>query len=100
MSSQQIQVRQDPTLALYAGHEERTPHEWEEQFVDTWLLLEVTVEDEAGEPVCARLIATTTDPMTDAFQQLWRSYADRSILTLFTHSKYSEPQPYVVAHAT
>ena len=49
MSSQQIQVRQDPTLALYAGQEERTPHEWEEQFIDTWLLLEVTAEDEAGQ---------------------------------------------------
>jgi len=64
------------------------------------VLLAVTAEDEAGEPVCARLIATTTDPMTEAFQQLWRSYADRGVLTLFTHSKYSASQPYVVAHAT
>ena len=100
MSSQQIQVRQDPTLALYAGHEERTPHAWEEQVVDTWLLLEVTAEDEAGEPVYARLIVTTTDPMTDAFQQLWRAYADRGVLTLFIHRTYSPPHPYFVAHAT
>ena len=99
MSSQQSQSFQDPTLTLYEGQEEQTPHEWAEQYADVWLLLEVTEEDEAGEPVRARLAAITTDPMTNAFQQLWRSYADRGILTLFMHSKYSEPHPYVVAHA-
>lgn len=99
MSPQQSQTFPDPTLTLYEGQEERTPHEWEEQYVDVWLLLEVTEEDEAGEPVRAKLAAITTDPMTDAFQRLWRSYADRGILTMLTHSKYSEPRPYVVAHA-
>jgi hypothetical protein len=99
MSSQLSQVFQDPTLKLYAGQEERTPYEWEEQYVDAWLLLEITEEDEAGEPARTKLIAITTDPMTDAFQQLWHSYADRNILTLFMHGKYSEPHPHVVAHA-
>jgi hypothetical protein len=100
MSSQPLQALQDLTLTLYEGQEEQTPHEWEEQYMDVWLLLEVTEEDEAGEPVRAKLIALTTDPMVDAFQRLWRSYADRGILTLFIHSKYSEPLPYVVGHAT
>ena len=90
----------DPTLTLYAGQEEQAPETWAAQYVDLWLLLEVTAEDEAGEPVQARLIACTTDPMSVAFQQLWRAYADRNILTLLLHSQYSEPQPYVVAYAT
>ena len=99
MSAQQSPMLQDATLTLYPGQEERTPQEWEEQYVDVWLLLEITVEDEAGEPVRTKLIATTTDLMSETFQQLWRSYADRGILTLFMHSTYSEPHPYVVAHA-
>ncbi|HEV8713722.1 MAG TPA: hypothetical protein VGX03_12960 [Candidatus Binatia bacterium] len=89
----------DPTLTQYDGQEELTPEEWEERYVDAWLLLQVTAEDEAGEPTRARLVAVTTDPMTEAFQRLWRSYADRGVLTLFTHSQYAEPRPAVVAHA-
>ncbi len=98
MSSQPSPPLQDPTLTLYEGQEEQAPQEWEEQYVDTWLLLEVTAEDEAGEPVRAKLVALTTDPLTAPFQQLWRSYAERGIMTLFMHSQYSEPRPYVVAH--
>ena len=100
MSSQSVSAQLDPTLSLYEGQEELTPEEWEERYVDTWLLLQVTAEDEAGEPVRAKLVAITTDPMTDAFQRLWRSYADRGVLTLFTHGRYSEPRPTVVAYAT
>ena len=98
-STQQSPAPQDPTLTFYTGLEERPPPEWEERYVDVWLLLEITEEDEGGEPVRAKLIATTTDPMREAFQHLWRSYAARNTLTLFTHSKYSEPHPHVVAHA-
>lgn len=90
---------QDSTLTFHEGQEERAPHEWEDLYGDLWLLLEVTVEDEAGEPARAKLAATTTDPMTEAFQRLWRSYADRGILTLLTHGQYSEPRPSAVAHA-
>ena len=100
MSSQPVSTQLDPTLSLYEGQEELTPEEWEDRYVDTWLLLQVTAEDEAGEPVRAKLVAVTSDPMTDTFQRLWRSYADRSVLTLFTHGRYSEPRPAVVAYAT
>jgi len=100
MSSQSAPTLLDPTLTLYDGQEELTPEEWEGRYIDTWLLLQVAAEDEAGESVRARLVAVTTDPMNDAFQRLWRSYADRGILTLFTHSRYSEPRPAVVAPAT
>jgi hypothetical protein len=100
MSSQSASSQTDSALTLYNGQEELTPEEWEDRYVDTWLLLEVTEEDEAGEPQKARLIAFTSDPMTEAFQQLWRSYADRGVLTLFTHGKYSEPRPTVVVHAS
>ena len=99
MASPRIHAQYDPTLTLYPGQEEQAPDIWADQYVDVWLLMEVTAEDEAGEPVRAKLLAITTDPMTTAFQQLWRSYADRGILTLFVHSKYAESQPYVVAYA-
>jgi hypothetical protein len=99
MSSQPISTLLEPTLTQYDGQEELTPEEWEERYMDAWLLLQVTAEDEAGEPVRARLVAVTTDPLTDAFQRLWRSYADRGVLTLFTHGQYSESRPVVVAHA-
>jgi hypothetical protein len=100
MSSQPVPALLDPTLTLYDGQEIHTPEEWEDRYVDTWLLLEVTEEDEVGEPRQAKLVATTSDPMTDAFQQLWRSYADRGVPTLFTHSRYSEARPTVVVHAS
>lgn len=99
MSSPSVSALRDPTLTRYDGQEELTPEEWEERYVDAWLLLQVTAEDEAGEPVRARLVAVTTDPLADVFQRLWRSYADRGVLTLFTHGQYSEPRPAVVAHA-
>jgi hypothetical protein len=76
MPSQPSHTLSDPPLTLYEGQEERTPREWEGQYVNAWLLLQGTIEDEAGEPVRAKLVAITTDPMTDAFQQLWRSYFD------------------------
>lgn len=100
MSLHQPQITQESSLTLYKGQEERSPHEWQEQYEDVWLLLEMTEEDDAGEPVQARLVAITPDPTADAFQKLWRSYADRGILTLFIHSQYSGPRPHVVAHAT
>jgi hypothetical protein len=100
MASQSASPQTDLTLTLYSGQEELPSEEWEERYVDTWLLLEITEEDEVDEPTRARLIATTTDPMSDAFQQLWRSYADRGIRTLFTHSRYSGPHPTVVVHAS
>jgi hypothetical protein len=99
MSSPSISALRDPTLTQYEGEEELTPEEWEARYADVWLLLQVTAEDEAGEPVRARLVAVTTDPQTDAFQRLWRSYAERGILTLFMHGRYSEPRPAVVAYA-
>ena len=100
MPSQLSPVQQESSLTLYEGQEERAPHEWEEQHANVWLLLEITEEDDAGEPLKAKLTAITTDPMAEAFQRLWRSYADRGIFTLFTHGKYSEPRPSVIAHAT
>jgi hypothetical protein len=100
MSSQFSPAQQDSSLTLYEGQEELSPQEWEERYINVWLLLEVTEEDEAGEPLKTKLAAITTDPMVETFQHLWRSYADRGIVTLFTHGKYSEPQPSVVAHAS
>ena len=89
MSVYPSQIGHEPTLTLYSGQEEQRPETGVEQYVDVWLLLEVTAEDEAGEPVQAKLIATTTNPMTAAFQQLWRTYAERGILTLFLYSRYA-----------
>jgi len=41
-----------------------TIRESEERYPDTWLLLEVTEEDD-GEPVRGKLIATARDPNDD-----------------------------------
>ena len=92
-------IQPDSFLTLYEGQEERSPQEWEERYVNVWLLLEVTKEDETGEPIKTKLATITTDPMAEAFQRLWRSCADRGVLTLFIHSEYSESRPLVVAHA-
>src|SRR5438128_6949103 len=57
MASPHIQAHDDPTLTLYTGQEEQAPDIWGNQYVDVWLLLEVTAEDEGGEPVRAKLRA-------------------------------------------
>jgi len=70
---------------------------WEAQYPDTWILLEITEEDE-GEPVRGLLLATATDP--DEIQDIWKAYHDKGVLTMLTYGCPSEPRPKVVISAT
>ena len=70
---------------------------WEAQYPDTWLLLEITGEDE-GEPLCGRLLATATDP--DEIQEVWHTARAQGLLTMPTYGHPQEPRPEVVISAT
>ena len=72
-------------------------HMWEAQYPDTWLLLEITDEDE-GEPVCGRLLATANDP--DEIQEVWKASRAQGLLTMLTYGHLQEPRPEVVVSAT
>jgi hypothetical protein len=70
---------------------------WETQHPGLWLLLEITEEDE-GDPVRGRLLATAED--ADALQAVWKSYRDQGVLTMLTYGPPREPRPEVVVSAT
>lgn len=76
---------------------ERAIRAWKKQYPDTWILLEVTEEDN-GEPVRGKLIATASDP--NDLQEVWRSHRDKGILTMLTYGPPVEPGPAVVVSAT
>ena len=75
---------------------EKTIRAWKKQYPDTWILLEVTQEDN-GEPVRGKLIATAQDP--ENFQEIWKSHRDKGILTMLTFGPSMEPRPAVVVSA-
>ena len=70
---------------------------WEAQYPETWLLLEVTAEDE-GEPERGILSATADDP--NEVQAVWKSYRDKGVLTMLTYGCQREPCPEVIVSAT
>lgn len=70
---------------------------WEVQYPETWILLEITEEDE-GEPVRGILLATATDP--DEVQEVWKANRAKGVLTMLTYGRPREPHPEVVVSAT
>jgi hypothetical protein len=76
---------------------ERTIHEWEAQYPETWILLEITEEDE-GEPVRGLLITTAHNP--DDLQDVWKGYRAQGVLTMLTYGCPREIQPEVIVSAT
>lgn len=76
---------------------EKTIQEWESQYPGTWILLEITQEDE-GEPVHGLLIATADDP--EDMQDIWKTYRVKGVLTMLTYGQPREPIPEAVASAT
>ena len=76
---------------------EHTIHEWEAQYPETWMLLEITEEDE-GEPVRGLLIATADDP--NDLQDVWKGYRDQGVLTMLTYGRPCESQPEIIVSAT
>lgn len=75
---------------------EKKIHEWEKQYPDTWILLEVTEESD-GEPVRGKLIATARDP--GELHETWKRHRTKGILTMLTYGPPSEPGPAVVVSA-
>ena len=75
---------------------EKRIHEWEKQYPDTWILLQVT-EESNGEPVRAKLIATARDP--GELHETWTRHRTKGILTMLTYGPPSEPAPAVVVSA-
>ena len=70
---------------------------WEAQYPDTWILLEITEEDE-GEPVQGLLLATADDP--DELHEVWQAARAKGVLTMLTYGPPREPHPQVVMSAT
>ena len=77
--------------------EEHTIHEWEAQYPETWILLEITAEDE-GEPMRGFLITTADNP--GDLQDAWKSYRDQGVLTMLTYGRPCEAQPEIIVSAT
>lgn len=75
---------------------EKTIREWEKKYPDTWILLEVTQEDD-GEPVRGKLIATAHDP--EEIQDVWKLHRNKGVLTMLTYGPPVEPGPAVVVSA-
>ena len=75
---------------------EKRIREWEKQYPDTWILLEVTEESD-GEPVRGKLIAAARD--AEELQEIWRSHRAKEILTMLTYGPPLEPGPAVVVSA-
>ena len=76
---------------------EKTIRDWEKSHPGVWILLEVTEEDD-GEPVRGKLIATADDP--DNLQEAWKSHREKGVLTMLTYGPPREPGPAVVVSAT
>ena len=75
---------------------EKEIRDWEKQYPDTWILLEVT-EQADGEPVRGKLIATARDP--EELHKTWKSHRTKRVLTMLTYDPPSEPGPAVVVSA-
>jgi hypothetical protein len=76
---------------------EQSIQAWEAQYPETWILLEITAEDE-GEPMRGILIATADDP--NEVQAVWKSYRNSGVLTMLTYGCRREPHLEVVVSAT
>lgn len=70
---------------------------WETQYPDTWLLLEITAEDD-GEPLEGIVLATAADP--EEFQKVWQAARGQGILTMVTYGAPRTPGPEVVVSVT
>lgn len=75
---------------------EKRIREWEKQYPSTWILPEVT-EEEDGEPVWGKLIATANDPKD--IQNVWKLHRDKGALTMLTYGPPLEAGPAVVVSA-
>src|SRR3989442_3825128 len=89
-----------PRSSQHSRRSEATPPQgvrpiqtWEAQYPDTWILLEITEEDE-GEPMQGRLLATADDP--GELQEVWQAARAKGVLTMLTYGPPREPHPQAV----
>jgi hypothetical protein len=75
---------------------EKKIQEWEKQYPDTWVLLEIT-EEADGEPVRGKLITTARDP--GELHETWKTHRAKGVLTMLTYGPPLEPGPAVVVSA-
>ena len=88
-----VAIEQIRTLRRIDATESKPIRDWERQYADLWLFIEVTREDE-WEVHEGKLVATAEDPFE--FLELDHRYHERGIVTLETRGDYCEPQPAFV----
>ena len=87
-------IEQEPSLQVFNTDQIRPIGEWERQYPDLWLLIEVTRED-IWEIYEGKLIATAQHPIE--FVEIGKSLRNRGIVHLTTRGVYTKPQPVLIA---
>jgi hypothetical protein len=67
---------------------------WQERYPDSWLLVEVTSEEE-GEPLTGRLLAVASTDM--ALVPLWQVHTQQGKIIALLYGRSTEAGPLVVA---
>jgi hypothetical protein len=67
---------------------------WQERYPDSWLLVEVTGEEE-GEPLTGRLLAVASTDM--ALVPLWQVHTQQGKIIALLYGRSTEAGPLVVA---
>ena len=70
--------------------------DWEAEYPDAWILLEITEEHE-GEPVRGKFIAAARDPKD--LQKIWKLRREEGKLTMLTYGPPRKGGPAVVVSA-
>ncbi len=70
---------------------------WEAQYPETWLLLEITAEDD-GEPLEGIVLATAA--ALEEFQEVWQVARSQGVLTMVTYGAPRTAGPEVVVSVT
>jgi hypothetical protein len=74
--------------------EDRALAVWQERYPDSWLLVEVTGEED-GEPLTGRLLAVASTDM--ALVPLWQAHTQQGKIIALLYGRSTEAGPLVVA---
>jgi hypothetical protein len=67
---------------------------WQERYPDSWLLVEVT-DEEDGEPLTGRLLAVASTDL--ALVPLWQAHTQQGKIMALLYGRSTEAGPTVVA---
>jgi hypothetical protein len=67
---------------------------WQERYPDSWLLVEVT-DEEDGEPLTGRLLAVASTDM--ALVPLWQAHTQQGKIMALLYGRSTEAGPTIVA---